>query len=844
VDLNGRSTGLFAHDWFFWYNLCRLTQRRQGGKGDSLPEQAEKIVTVNIEDQMKKSYLEYAMSVIVGRALPDVRDGLKPVHRRILYGMYQGGNTADKPHRKSAHIVGEVMSKFHPHGDVAIYDALVRMAQPFASRYLLVDGHGNFGSVDGDAPAAMRYTEARMSRLAGELLADIDKETVDFVANYDASDEEPLILPSRVPNLLINGSDGIAVGMATKIPPHNLGEIIDALQLLIQRPEASVQEIMGLVRGPDFPTGGRIMGTGGIKDAYTTGRGSIKVRAETFTEKLPGGRQAIIVKEIPFQVNKARLVEKIADLVKEKKVDGIADLRDESDRRGMRIVIELKRDAKAPIILNQLYKHTQMQDTFGVIMLALVNNQPRVLNLKDMLWYYLEHQKEVVTRRTRYELGRAEARAHILEGLRIALDHLDEVIDTIRSSHTVDEAGARLMARFALSERQAEAILDMRLQRLTGLEREKVETEYAELLEKIQYLREVLASESRIMGIVARELAEIKKKYADARRTRISDEEAELVDEDLIPEEDMVITITNEGYVKRAPLNAYRNQKRGGRGVTAMATKETDFLRHLFVASTHHHFLFFTNLGKVYRLKVHEIPEFSRQAKGSALVNLINVTRDEKVTTVIPVREFTNDQFLLMVTSRGLVKKTSLDQYDTSRRDGIIAISLAEDDELVDVRLTCGREEVVVVSRLGLAVRFAEDQVRPMGRTARGVRSIGLRGDDLVVGMEVVRPGADLLMVSINGYGKRTAFDLFPVHRRGGKGVIAIKTSERNGPLASILAVKNDEEVMIITQSGLVIRLAASGISRLGRAAAGVRLMKMSEGDAVVSMARVIVEEE
>ncbi len=819
-------------------------RRARAGRVDNLPEQVEKIVPVNIEDEMKKSYMEYAMSVIVSRALPDVRDGLKPVHRRILYAMQQVGMTADKPHRKSAHIVGEVMSKFHPHGDVAIYDALVRMAQDFSSRYLLVDGHGNFGSVDGDAPAAMRYTEARMSKLAGELLADIDKETVDFIPNYDASDEEPVILPSRVPNLLINGSDGIAVGMATKIPPHNLGEVVDALQLLIHKPEASIEEIMGFVKGPDFPTAGRIMGTKEIAAAYTTGRGSIKVRAETFTEKLAGGRQAIIVKEIPFQVNKARLVEKIADLVKEKKVEGIADLRDESDRRGMRIVIELKRDAKAPVILNQLYKHTRMQDTFGVIMLALVNSKPRVLNLKEVLCYYLEHQKEVVTRRTRYELNRAEARAHILEGLRIALDHLDEVINTIRSSHTVDEASTRLMAGFALSERQAEAILDMRLQRLTGLEREKIETEYAELLEKIRYLREVLASEAKIMGIISRELAEMKRKYADARRTRISEEEADLADEDLIPEEDMVITITSEGYVKRAPLNTYRNQKRGGRGVTAMSTKETDFLRHLFVASTHHHFLFFTNLGKVYRLKVHEIPEFSRQAKGTALVNLLSVAQNEKVTTVIPVREFKEDQFLLMVTSRGQVKKTSLDEYDTSRRDGLIAISLSGDDELVDVKLTGGREEVVIVSRTGLAMRFAEDQVRPMGRTARGVRGIGLRGDDLVVGMEVARPAADLLMVSVNGYGKRTAFAHFPAHTRGGKGVIAMKTTERNGVIASVLAVKDEEEVMIITQSGLIIRLQAGGISRLGRSAAGVRLMKMGEGDSVVSMARVIVEED
>jgi len=809
-----------------------------------LSKAAEKVVAVNIEEEMKKSYLDYAMSVIVGRALPDVRDGLKPVHRRILYAMYESGMTADKPHRKSAHIVGEVMSKFHPHGDLAIYDALVRMAQDFSSRYMLVDGHGNFGSVDGDAPAAMRYTEARMSRLAAELLSDIDKETVDFVPNYDASDKEPVILPARIPNLLINGSDGIAVGMATKIPPHNLGEVIDALQILIERPHVSIEELMQYVKGPDFPTGGNILGRRGIEAAYTTGRGSIKVRAETSTEKIPGGRTAIIVTEIPFQVNKARLVEKIAELVKEKKIEGISDLRDESDRRGMRIVIELKRDAKTRVVLNQLYKHTQMQDTFGVIMLALVNNRPQVLNLKEILYYYLQHQKEVVIRRTRFELNRAEARAHILEGLRIALDHLDQVINTIRSSHTVEEAKIRLMENFGLSDRQAEAILDMRLQRLTGLEREKIEIEYRQLLETIRYLREVLSSDTAIMGIISTELAEIKKKYNDTRRTRIAEEESEFIAEDLIPEEDMVITITNEGYIKRAPLNTYRNQRRGGRGVTAMSTKETDFLRHLFICSTHHYFLFFTNLGKMHRLKVHEIPEFGRQAKGTALVNLLNIAPDERVTTVIPVREFRNDQYLLMITSRGLVKKTSLGEYDTPRRDGIIALSLMEGDELVDVKLTTEEEEMVVVSRQGLAVRFAGDQVRAMGRTARGVRGIRLRGEDLVVGMEVVRPGADLLMVSRYGYGKRTALDLFPEHHRGGKGVIAMKNTGRNGPVAAVLAVRPDEEVMIVTQAGLAIRIKAREISLLGRQAAGVRIMKMNEGDAVVSMARVVVDED
>ncbi|AEG13656.1 DNA gyrase, A subunit [Desulfofundulus kuznetsovii DSM 6115] len=802
-----------------------------------------KVIPIDINEEMKHSYLDYAMSVIVGRALPDVRDGLKPVHRRILYAMHQLGLTPDRPHRKSAHIVGEVMSKFHPHGDMAIYDALVRMAQDFASRYPLVDGHGNFGSVDGDAPAAMRYTEARMARITMAMLADIEKNTVDFLPNYDGSNEEPKVLPARIPNLLVNGSSGIAVGMATNIPPHNLGEVIDGVIRLIDNPDITIPELMQVIKGPDFPTGGKIMGRQGIREAYQTGRGAIKVRAQATVEKIGGGKSAIIVHEIPFMVNKARLIEKIAELVREKKIDGITDLRDESDRRGMRIVIELRRDAKPRVILNQLYKHTQMQETFGVIMLALVDGQPQVLNLRQMLGHYLEHQKEVVVRRTRFDLEKAEARAHIVEGLRIALDHIDEVINTIRASRTVEIAKNALMEKFGLSEKQAQAILDMRLQRLTGLERDKLEEEYKELLDRIAYLRGVLADERKVLQIIRDELTEMRQKFADPRRTVISDEDTTLEAEDLIPEEEVVITITNQGYIKRMPLDTYRSQKRGGRGITAMGTKEEDFVRHLFITSTHHYFLFFSNRGKVYRLKVHEIPEAGRQAKGTALVNLIYIGPQERITAVIPVREFSNGLYLFMATRFGVVKKTQLEQFDTSRRDGIIAIKLDDQDELVEVKLTSGREEIILGTRQGLAIRFPEEEVHPYGRTARGVKGITLQPGDTVVAMDIVRPDGDVLVVTANGYGKRTPVSDYRLQSRGGKGIISARVTGRNGPVVAMQVVKPDEEIMVISAEGIIIRLKASDISTMGRATQGVMLMRLAPGDKLVAAALVSAEE-
>ncbi|MBE3586720.1 MAG: DNA gyrase subunit A [Thermoanaerobacter sp.] len=802
-----------------------------------------KVIPIDINEEMKHSYLDYAMSVIVGRALPDVRDGLKPVHRRILYAMHQLGLTPDRPHRKSAHIVGEVMSKFHPHGDMAIYDALVRMAQDFASRYPLVDGHGNFGSVDGDAPAAMRYTEARMARITMAMLADIDKNTVDFIPNYDGSTEEPAVLPARIPNLLVNGSSGIAVGMATNIPPHNLGEIIDGVIKLIDNPEVTIPELMQVIKGPDFPTGGKIMGRQGIREAYQTGRGTIKVRAQASIEKISGGKNAIVVHEIPFMVNKARLIEKIAELVREKKIEGITDLRDESDRQGMRIVIELRRDAKPQVVLNQLYKHTQMQETFGVIMLALVNGQPQVLNLRQMLHHYLDHQKEVVIRRTRFDLEKAEARAHIVEGLRVALDHIDEVINTIRSSRTVEIAKNALMEKFSFSEKQAQAILDMRLQRLTGLERDKLEEEYKELLEKIACLRGILADERKVLQVIKEELIEMRQKFADPRRTVISDEDSSLEVEDLIPDEEVVITITNQGYIKRMPLDAYRSQRRGGRGVTAMGTKEEDFVRHLFITSTHHYFLFFSNQGKVYRLKVHEIPEASRQSKGTALVNLLYIGQQERITAVIPVREFSKGLYLFMATRSGVVKKTELEQFDTSRRDGIIAIKLDERDELVDVKLTTGTEEIILGTRQGLAIRFSEKEVLPYGRTARGVKGIGLQPGDMVVAMDIVRPDGDVLVVTDNGYGKRTPVSEYRLQARGGKGIISARVTERNGPVSAMLVVKPEEEIMVISAEGIIIRLKASEISSMGRAAQGVMLMRLGPGDRLVDAALVNAEE-
>ncbi|RJQ27400.1 MAG: DNA gyrase subunit A [Peptococcaceae bacterium] len=804
-----------------------------------MPSLTGRVVSVDLNEEMKHSYLDYAMSVIVGRALPDVRDGLKPVHRRILYAMHGLGMTPDKPHSKSAHVVGEVLKKFHPHGDVAVYDALVRLAQNFSCRYPLVDGHGNFGSVDGDSPAAMRYTEVRMARITMEMLNDIEKDTVDFIPNYDGRDKEPVILPARIPNLLVNGSAGIAVGMATNIPPHNLGEVVDGVIMLIERPDAGLEELMGVVKGPDFPTGGKIMGREGIWSAYRTGRGSLKIRAQTDIEETGNGRRSIIVHEIPYQVNKARLIEKIAELVKDRKVEGISDLRDESDRHGMRIVIELKRDTDPKVVLNRLYKHTQLQESFGIIMLALVNGQPRVLNLQQMLFYYLEHQKDVVVRRTRFDLDRAEARAHIVEGLRIAIAHLDEVVKIIRTAQTVEAAKKALEERFGLSEKQAEAIVEMRLRQLTGLEREKLESEYNALLEKIAFLRSILADEKRILGIIKSELMETKKKFADARRTVITDEHTSVVEEDLIPEEDVVVTITRQGYIKRLPLDTYRSQRRGGRGITAMVTKEKDFVRHIFITTTHHYILFFTNKGKVYRLKVHEIPESSRQAKGTAIVNLLHTGNNEKVTTVIPVREFASNRFLFMSTRNGIVKKTVLKEYDSSRRDGIIALRLDEGDELVNVNLTCGREEIILGTRKGLSIRFSEEEVRFTGRTTRGVKGITLTEGDEVVGMVTACPDSFLLTVTANGFGKRTLIKQYRSQSRGGKGIINIKTTRRNGPVVALQTVKEGEEILIISAEGIIIRLNTKDISTMKRSTQGVTLMRLDEGDKVVDMARV-----
>ncbi|NLC76665.1 MAG: DNA gyrase subunit A [Clostridia bacterium] len=793
---------------------------------------------------MKKSYIDYAMSVIVGRALPDVRDGLKPVHRRILYAMHEMGMTADKPHRKSAHVVGQVMARYHPHGDASIYDATVRLAQDFSTRYPLVDGHGNFGSVDGDSPAAMRYTEVRMAKITAELLADINKETVDFMPNYDETLKEPVVLPSRFPNLLVNGSAGIAVGMATNIPPHNLGEVIDGLVLLIDDPEVPIERIARKIKGPDFPTGGIILGLKGIREAYTTGRGIVKIRAKTAIEHLPNGRERIVVTEIPFQVNKAKLVERIAHLVREKIVEGISDLRDESDRTGMRIVIELKRDAVAQVILNQLYKHTQLQDSFGIINLALVDGRPKVLNLKEMLYYYLEHQKEVVTRRTKYDLAKAEARAHIVEGLRIALKYQDQVIKIIRESPNRETARDALMSKFSLSKEQADAILDMRLHQLTGLERDKLEEEYKELIKRIAHLKEILANERLLMSIIKDELLAIKAKYGDARRTRISPEEEEIDIEDLIAEEDVVITVTHRGYIKRMPLATYRSQKRGGRGITGLTTREDDFVELLFVATTHHYLMFFTNKGKVYRLKGYEIPEASRTARGIAIVNLLPLAKGEVITAIIPVSDFVQEGYLFMATQKGIVKKTELEQFSTSRKEGLIAINLDEDDELIGVKLTDGEKEIILGTKEGMAIRFPEEQVRAMGRAARGVKGINLAQGDQVVGMDIVREDADLLVLTENGFGKRTNLEEYRPQSRGGKGLLALRMSERNGKVIGISVVQPDEELMLISSEGIIIRLAVADISETGRVTQGVTLMKVDDGHRVMTMAKVVVKEE
>lgn len=798
-----------------------------------------KVLPVRIEEEMKNSYIDYAMSVIVMRALPDVRDGLKPVHRRILYAMHEAGMAPNKPHKKSARIVGEVLGKYHPHGDSSVYDATVRMAQPFSTRYLLVDGHGNFGSVDGDSAAAMRYTEVRMSRIAEAMLDDIEKDTVDFGPNYDESLKEPQVLPAKIPNLLVNGSSGIAVGMATNIPPHNLGEVIDGLLLMIENPAVTIQELMMVIKGPDFPTGGLILGHEGIKLAYTTGRGVVKMRAQARIERMSNGKPRILVTEIPYQVNKARLIEKIAELVRDKVVDGITDLRDESDRAGMRIVIELRRDVNPDVILNQLYKHTQLQETFGIIMLALVKGRPQVLNLQEVLYYYLEHQKDVIVRRTKYELDKARARAHILEGLKIALDHIDAVITTIRESKTVDIARAALIDGFDLSEKQAQAILDLRLQRLTGLEREKIEQEYKDVLETIEWLESVLADEHKVLGLIRDELLDVKKRFADERRTVITSDVSKLQMEDLIAEEDIVITLTHGNYIKRLPVDTYRNQKRGGRGVAGMGTKEEDFVEHLFVTTTHHNILFFTNRGRVYRLKGYEIPEASRTAKGTATINLLPLEDKEQITAVIPIKEFTNRKFLFMATQKGIVKKTELMDFDTARKTGLIAISLDEDDDLIDVKLTNGDQHVILGTRDGLAISFPETDVRSMGRNAHGVRGIRLHAGDQVVGMDTVRKEGEVLTVTAEGYGKRTPVTEYRNQSRGGKGVINTKVTDKTGQVVGLKVVRPGQELMLITSEGIVIRIDVDEISVISRNTQGVKLMKTGNKDKVVALASV-----
>ena len=796
-----------------------------------------KVVPVNLEQEMRNSYIDYAMSVIVARALPDVRDGLKPVHRRILYAMQEAGMGSNKPYKKSARIVGEVLGKYHPHGDSSVYDAIVRMAQDFSMRYMLADGHGNFGSVDGDPAAAMRYTEVRMSKISELMLQDIDKETVDFVPNYDESLKEPSVLPAKFPQLLVNGTSGIAVGMATNIPPHNMNEVIDGVLMLLDNPDTTIEELMTVIKGPDFPTAGLILGTQGIHEAYTTGRGVIKMRAQAHIETMSNGKPRIIVTELPYQVNKARLVEKIAELVRDKAIEGITDLRDESDRNGMRVVIDLRRDANADVILNQLYKHTQLQDSFGVIMLALVDGRPRILNLKEVLYYYVKHEEDVITKRTKYELAKAEARAHILEGLTIALDHLDAVITTIRESRTADIARAALMEGFDLSEKQAQAILDLRLQRLTGLEREKIEEEYQEVLKTIEWLKSVLADEGKIRQIIRDELTEVKSKYGDERRTRITIDVSSMNVEDLIAEEDVVVTLTHNNYIKRMPITSYRNQKRGGRGVTGMGTKEADFVENMLITTTHHTLLFFTNRGRVYHLKAYEIAESSRQAKGTAIINLLPIESGEKITAVIPIKHFKPERFLFMATKKGIVKKTNLTDFDTARKGGLIAITLDEDDELIGVKKTNGERYVILGTRQGISIAFAEDDVRAMGRVARGVRGIRLNDGDEVIGMDNLKRDAEVLTVTAEGFGKRTPTVEYRLQSRGGKGIINLKVTKKTGVVVGLKVVQPGQELMLITTEGIVIRTDVDDISVISRNTQGVMLMKTESGDKVASLA-------
>ncbi|WP_377887196.1 DNA gyrase subunit A [Alkalihalobacillus sp. R86527] len=803
-----------------------------------------RVKEINISQEMRTSFMDYAMSVIVSRALPDVRDGLKPVHRRILYAMNDLGMTSDKAYKKSARIVGEVIGKYHPHGDSAVYDTMVRMAQDFSYRNMLIDGHGNFGSIDGDAAAAMRYTEARMSKISMEMVRDINKDTIDYQDNYDGSEREPIVLPARFPNLLVNGASGIAVGMATNIPPHNLGEVIDGLLELSKNPEMTIPELMEYIPGPDFPTAAEILGREGIRKAYTTGRGSIIQRAKAEIEEYSNGKKSIIVNELPYQVNKARLVEKIAELVRDKKIEGITDLRDESDRNGMRVVIEVRKDTNANVLLNNLYKQTALQTSFGINTLALVDGQPKVLTLKECLEHYLEHQKVVIRRRTQFELNKAEARAHILEGLRIALDHLDEVIALIRASETTDIAREGLMTKFSLSHDQAQAILDMRLQRLTGLERDKIENEYKELMAKIAELKAILADEEKVLEIIREELLEVREKFADPRRTEITVGFDMIEDEDLIPKQNIVITLTHNGYIKRLPIDTYRSQKRGGRGIQGMGTNDGDFVEHLFTTLTHNTILFFTNKGKVYRLKGYEVPDLSRTAKGIPIINLLQIEKDEYITAIIPVEEFVDDWYVFFVTKQGVVKRSPLSAFGNIRKGGLIAINFKEDDELMGVRLTNGSKELIIGTKQGMAIRFLETDVRSMGRTATGVKGITLQKDDRVVGVGTLDEDQDVLIVTDKGYGKRTPTDEYRVQTRGGKGIKTCNLTDRNGLLTSLKTVTLDEECMIITESGVVIRIDVKDISQTGRNTQGVKLIRVTEGDSVATVAKVEINEE
>ena len=809
-----------------------------------MDRQDETIIERNIETEMKTAYIDYAMSVIVSRALPDVRDGLKPVHRRILYSMHEDGITSDKPYRKCANTVGSVLGRYHPHGDASVYDAMVRLAQDFSMRYMLIDGHGNFGSIDGDGAAAMRYTEARMAKISEQMLADIEKNTVDFMPNYDDRLQEPTVLPTRVPALLINGSSGIAVGMATNIPPHNLCEIVDGLIKVIDEDDISNEDLMKVIKGPDFPTGATILGREGIKDAYTTGRGKILMRAETEIEEMSGNRQRIIVRSLPYQVNKAKLIENIANLVRDKKVEGISDIRDESDREErVRIVIELKRDARPQVTLNQLFKHTALQESFGIIMLALVDGEPRILTLRQCLDEFIKHRKNVILRRTKFELDKAEARAHILEGLRIAIDNIDEVIQIIRSSY--DDAKEKLMERFGLSDIQAQAILDMQLKRLSGLQREKIEEEYNELMKLIAYYKEVLSSETLVFKIVKDELLEIKEKFGDERLTKIVAAEGEFEMEDLIKEEQTVVALTNFGYIKRMPINTYKNQRRGGKGIMGMTTKEDDFVKEIFTTSTHDTILFFSNKGKMYRLRGYEVPEAGRTAKGTAIVNLLNLESDEKITAMIPIQNFADGKYILMATKEGIIKKTPLKEYDSNRKTGLLGITLKEDDRLIDVRLTDGEDNVVLVTKKGQCITFGEKDVRPIGRVSQGVIGIRLDKDDEVIGMEPIVAGGKgtLLAITENGFGKRTDLDEYRVQIRGGKGVITYKITPKTGDIVGIQIVNGDEDVMLVTDTGTIIRMKVSEISVLGRSTQGVTLMRTNDGK-VVSIAAIEHEEE